>query len=135
MDICSLSMFNISLKERIQNFYLNPYNFVFMHWLSGLIYLYCFLPVLNVFHKVARPGIFWSSETILINYNEFSGFIQVLYYTMYINNWTLTFIYFLFLYLGSCRTKIILSQSKSDCFDHNIWNSYHFFSVDANTNS
>jgi len=82
MDICSLSMFDISVKERIQNFYDSPENFLFLHWLTGVTSLCFFIPIFEVFHIVTRPGLLWFLKN-LIDYEDWYSWPQVLNNTSY----------------------------------------------------
>lgn len=59
LDICSLSMFDATLKDREQSFRLAPGTSMFIHWLVGMVYVYYFASFILLLREVLRPGVLW----------------------------------------------------------------------------
>ncbi|XP_074644624.1 E3 ubiquitin-protein ligase MARCHF6-like isoform X2 [Tubulanus polymorphus] len=59
LDICSLSMFDASLKDREKSFKLAPGTSMFIHWLVGMIYVFYFASFILLLREVIRPGVLW----------------------------------------------------------------------------
>ncbi|KAK6645554.1 hypothetical protein RUM43_001831 [Polyplax serrata] len=66
LDICSLAMFDATLKDRETSFKLAPGTSMFIHWLVGIIYVYYFASFILLLREVLRPGVLW----FLINLND-----------------------------------------------------------------
>lgn len=66
LDICSLSMFDATLKDRETSFKLAPGTSMFIHWLVGMVYVYYFASFILLLREVLRPGIL----RFLINLND-----------------------------------------------------------------
>lgn len=76
LDICSLSMFDTSFKDRLASFRLAPGTSMFIHWLVGMVYVYYFASFVLLLREVVRPGVLWFLRNL--NDPDFSP-IQVLY--------------------------------------------------------
>ncbi|KAK7475538.1 hypothetical protein BaRGS_00033227 [Batillaria attramentaria] len=59
LDICSLSMFEASLKDRKSSFHLAPGTSMFIHWLVGMVYVFYFASFILLLREVLRPGVLW----------------------------------------------------------------------------
>ena len=59
LDVCSLSLFNATLGERVATFEQAPGTSAFIHWLVGMIYVFYFATFVFVLREVLRPGILW----------------------------------------------------------------------------
>ncbi|KAM4595932.1 LOW QUALITY PROTEIN: E3 ubiquitin-protein ligase MARCHF6-like, partial [Polymixia lowei] len=59
LDICSLEMFDASLKDREQSFDSAPSTTVFLHWLVGMVYVFYFASFILLLREVLRPGVLW----------------------------------------------------------------------------
>jgi len=59
LDICSLSMFDATLRDRESSFRLAPGTFMFIHWLVGMVYVYYFASFILLLREVLRPGVLW----------------------------------------------------------------------------
>ncbi|KAK4874497.1 hypothetical protein RN001_013857 [Aquatica leii] len=59
LDICSLAMFDASLKDREVNFKLAPGTSIFIHWLVGMVYVYYFASFVLLLREILRPGVLW----------------------------------------------------------------------------
>lgn len=59
LDICSLAMFDATLKDREQSFRLAPGTSMFIHWLVGMVYVYYFASFILLLREVLRPGVLW----------------------------------------------------------------------------
>lgn len=59
LDICSLSMFDATLKDREASFRLAPGTDLFIHWLVGMVYVYYFASFILLLREVLRPGVLW----------------------------------------------------------------------------
>lgn len=66
LDICSLAMFDASLKDREASFVSAPGTSIFIHWLIGMIYVYYFASFILLLREVLRPGVLW----FLRNFND-----------------------------------------------------------------
>ncbi|EEB18578.1 ssm4 protein, putative [Pediculus humanus corporis] len=66
LDICTLAMFDATLKDRETGFKLAPGTSMFIHWLIGIIYVYYFASFVLLLREVLRPGVLW----FLINLND-----------------------------------------------------------------
>lgn len=58
-DICSLAMFDATLKDRETSFRLAPSTSMFIHWLVGMVYIYHFAAFILLLREVVRPGVLW----------------------------------------------------------------------------
>jgi len=59
LDICSLSLFDASLKDRMQSFQAAPWASVFIHWLIGMVYVFYFASFVILLREILRPGVLW----------------------------------------------------------------------------
>uniref|UniRef100_A0A673B0A1 RING-type E3 ubiquitin transferase n=1 Tax=Sphaeramia orbicularis TaxID=375764 RepID=A0A673B0A1_9TELE len=59
LDICSLEMFNASLRSRGQNLDSAPGTTLFLHWLVGMVYVFYFASFILLLREVLRPGVLW----------------------------------------------------------------------------
>lgn len=59
LDICSLAMFDASLRDRETSFKHAPSTSMFIHWLAGMIYIYYFASFILLLREVLRPGVLW----------------------------------------------------------------------------
>ncbi|XP_071816977.1 E3 ubiquitin-protein ligase MARCHF6-like [Apostichopus japonicus] len=66
IDICSLSLFNISLWDRIRSFHNAPGTAMFLHWLVGMAFVFYFASFIILLREVLRPGVLW----FLRNFND-----------------------------------------------------------------
>uniref|UniRef100_A0A6P7GEV5 E3 ubiquitin-protein ligase MARCHF6 n=2 Tax=Diabrotica virgifera virgifera TaxID=50390 RepID=A0A6P7GEV5_DIAVI len=66
LDICSLAMFDASLKDRENTFNSAPGTSIFIHWLIGMVYVYYFASFVLLLREILRPGVLW----FLRNFND-----------------------------------------------------------------
>ncbi|CAH1107163.1 unnamed protein product [Psylliodes chrysocephalus] len=66
LDICSLAMFDASLKDRENTFRSAPGTSIFIHWLIGMVYVYYFASFILLLREILRPGVLW----FLRNFND-----------------------------------------------------------------
>ncbi|VVC37801.1 Zinc finger, RING-CH-type,Zinc finger, RING/FYVE/PHD-type [Cinara cedri] len=59
LDICSLSMFDASFKDRLTSFRMAPGTSMFIHWLVGMVYVYYFASFVLLLREIVRPGVLW----------------------------------------------------------------------------
>ena len=59
LDICSLSLFDATLKDRLQSFQAAPWASVFIHWLIGMVYVFYFASFVILLREILRPGVLW----------------------------------------------------------------------------
>ncbi|XP_022903950.2 E3 ubiquitin-protein ligase MARCHF6 [Onthophagus taurus] len=59
LDICSLAMFDATLKDRELSFKLAPGTSIFIHWLIGMVYVYYFASFVLLLREILRPGVLW----------------------------------------------------------------------------
>lgn len=59
LDVCSLSLFDASLKDRFMSFQTAPWASIFMHWLVGMVYVFYFASFVILLREVLRPGVLW----------------------------------------------------------------------------
>merc|ERR1712038_905661 len=59
LDICSLSLFDATLKDRFQSFTSAPWASVSIHWLIGMVYVFYFASFVILLREVLRPGVLW----------------------------------------------------------------------------
>jgi len=59
LDICSLSLFDATLKDRVQSFQMAPWASVFIHWLIGMVYVFYFASFVILLREILRPGVLW----------------------------------------------------------------------------
>nr|AQS99344.1 MARCH6 [Ctenopharyngodon idella] len=59
LDICSLEMFDASLKDRELSFESAPGTTMFLHWLVGMVYVFYFASFILLLREVLRPGVLW----------------------------------------------------------------------------
>ncbi|CAG9773166.1 unnamed protein product [Ceutorhynchus assimilis] len=66
LDVCSLNMFEATLKDREQSFRGAPGTSIFLHWLIGMVYVYYFASFILLLREIVRPGVLW----FLRNFND-----------------------------------------------------------------
>merc|ERR1712223_1150197 len=59
LDICSLSLFDATLKNRQSSYHTSPMASIFMHWLVGMAYVFYFASFVILLREVLRPGVLW----------------------------------------------------------------------------
>lgn len=59
LDLCSLSMFDATLKDREASLQAAPWTLLFIHWLVGMVYVYYFASFVLLLREVLRPGVLW----------------------------------------------------------------------------
>ncbi|XP_058054878.1 E3 ubiquitin-protein ligase MARCHF6 isoform X1 [Anopheles bellator] len=59
LDICSLPMFDATLKDRKASFRAAPGTSLFIHWMFGMVYVYYFASFIVLLREVLRPGVLW----------------------------------------------------------------------------
>ncbi|XP_078720049.1 E3 ubiquitin-protein ligase MARCHF6-like [Lampetra fluviatilis] len=59
LDICSLEMFDATLKDREASFQSAPGTTMFLHWLVGMVYVFYFAAFILLLREVLRPGLLW----------------------------------------------------------------------------
>ncbi|MEQ2242595.1 E3 ubiquitin-protein ligase marchf6 [Ilyodon furcidens] len=59
LDVCSLEMFDATLKDREQSFDSAPGTTMFLHWLVGMVYVFYFASFILLLREVLRPGVLW----------------------------------------------------------------------------
>lgn len=59
LDICSLAMFDATLRDRESSFRLAPGTSMFIHWLVGMVYIYYVASFVLLLREVLRPGVLW----------------------------------------------------------------------------
>ncbi|CAH0563508.1 unnamed protein product [Brassicogethes aeneus] len=66
LDICSLAMFDATLKDREASYKTAPGTSIFIHWLIGMVYVYYFASFVLLLREILRPGVLW----FLRNFND-----------------------------------------------------------------
>lgn len=79
LDICSLPMFDASIKDRKTSFRAAPGTSLFIHWMFGMVYVYYFASFIVLLREVIRPGVLWFLRNL--NDPDFSP-IQVVAYLL-----------------------------------------------------
>lgn len=59
LDICSLPVFDATLKDRRLSFRAAPATSLFIHWMFGMVYVYYFASFVVLLREVLRPGVLW----------------------------------------------------------------------------
>lgn len=59
LDICSLPVFDATLKDRKLSFKAAPGTSLFIHWMFGMVYVYYFASFTVLLREVVRPGVLW----------------------------------------------------------------------------
>lgn len=59
LDICSLPVFDATLKDRKASFHAAPGTNLFLHWMYGMIYAYYYVSFILLLREVLRPGVLW----------------------------------------------------------------------------
>lgn len=59
LDLCSLPMFDATLKDRKASFKTAPGTSLFIHWMFGMVYVYYFASFIVLLREVLRPGVLW----------------------------------------------------------------------------
>ncbi|KAL9908267.1 E3 ubiquitin-protein ligase MARCHF6 [Glossina fuscipes fuscipes] len=59
LDICSLPLFDATLKDRKVSFSAAPATSLFVHWMFGMVYVYYFAAFISLLREVLRPGVLW----------------------------------------------------------------------------
>lgn len=66
LDICTLNMFEATIKDREASFRAAPGTSIFLHWLVGMVYVYYFASFILLLREIVRPGVLW----FLRNFND-----------------------------------------------------------------
>lgn len=80
LDICSLPMFDATLKDRQASFRAAPSTSLFIHWMFGMVYVYYFAAFITLLREVLRPGVLWFLRNL--NDPDFSP-IQVSFFLFF----------------------------------------------------
>lgn len=59
LDICSLPVFDATLKDRKMSFKAAPGTSLFIHWMFGMVFVYYFASFIVLMREVLRPGVLW----------------------------------------------------------------------------
>ena len=59
LDICSLAMFDATLRDRESSFRHAPSTSMFIHWIVGMVYIYYFASFILLLREILRPGVLW----------------------------------------------------------------------------
>lgn len=59
LDVCTLSLFNATLKDREASFKTAPSTSMFIHWLVGMLCVFYFASFILLLRKILRPGVLW----------------------------------------------------------------------------
>lgn len=59
LDICSMAMFDVTIKDRETNFRAAPGTSIFIHWLVGMVFVYYFASFVLLLREILRPGVLW----------------------------------------------------------------------------
>ncbi|XP_037929743.1 E3 ubiquitin-protein ligase MARCHF6-like [Teleopsis dalmanni] len=59
LDICSLPLFDASIRDRKASFKAAPGTSLFVHWMFGMVYIYYFAAFISLLREVLRPGVLW----------------------------------------------------------------------------
>ncbi|XP_055371835.1 E3 ubiquitin-protein ligase MARCHF6 [Condylostylus longicornis] len=59
LDICSLPLFDATIKDRKASFRAAPGTSLFIHWMFGMVYVYYFAAFVSLLREVLRPGVLW----------------------------------------------------------------------------
>lgn len=59
LDICSLPVFNATIRDREASFTVAPGTSMFIHWLIGMVFVYYFASLVLMLREVLRPGVLW----------------------------------------------------------------------------
>lgn len=113
LDICSLAMFDATLKDREHSFRVAPGTSMFLHWLVGMVYVYYFASFILLLREVLRPGVLWFLRNL--NDPDFSPIQVSITQTI---SFKLPFFNFSATDLRSCPSLTTLMNS---CSDKNIF--------------
>ncbi|XP_052816419.1 E3 ubiquitin-protein ligase MARCHF6-like isoform X3 [Mya arenaria] len=81
LDICSLSMFDATLKDRKLSFHVAPGTSMFIHWLVGMVYVFYFASFILLLREVLRPGVLWFLRNL--NDPEFNPIQEMIHLPVY----------------------------------------------------
>ncbi|XP_011417611.1 E3 ubiquitin-protein ligase MARCHF6-like isoform X2 [Magallana gigas] len=81
LDICSLSMFDATLKDRKNSFHAAPGTSMFIHWLVGMVYVFYFASFILLLREVLRPGVLWFLRNL--NDPEFNPIQEMIHLPVY----------------------------------------------------
>ncbi|XP_041375877.1 E3 ubiquitin-protein ligase MARCHF6-like [Gigantopelta aegis] len=81
LDICSLAMFDASLKDRKSSFHQAPGTSMFIHWLVGMVYVFYFASFILLLREVLRPGVLWFLRNL--NDPEFNPIQEMIHLPVY----------------------------------------------------
>ncbi|XP_052230850.1 E3 ubiquitin-protein ligase MARCHF6-like isoform X2 [Dreissena polymorpha] len=81
LDICSLSMFDATLKDRKTSFHVAPGTSMFIHWLVGMVYVFYFASFILLLREVLRPGVLWFLRNL--NDPEFNPIQEMIHLPVY----------------------------------------------------
>ncbi|XP_059612690.1 E3 ubiquitin-protein ligase MARCHF6 [Phlebotomus argentipes] len=80
LDICSLPMFDASLKDRKASFKAAPGTSLFIHWMFGMVYVYYFASFIILLREVLRPGVLWFLRNL--NDPDFSPIQEMIHFSI-----------------------------------------------------
>lgn len=81
LDVCSLAMFDATLKDRKNSFNLAPGTSMFVHWLVGMVYVFYFASFILLLREVLRPGVLWFLRNL--NDPEFNPIQEMIHLPVY----------------------------------------------------
>ncbi|TRY61038.1 hypothetical protein TCAL_01440 [Tigriopus californicus] len=59
LDICSLALFDATLKDRQNSYHQSPMTSIFIHWMAGSVFVFYFASFVILIREVVRPGVLW----------------------------------------------------------------------------
>uniref|UniRef100_A0A1B0DNB3 RING-type E3 ubiquitin transferase n=1 Tax=Phlebotomus papatasi TaxID=29031 RepID=A0A1B0DNB3_PHLPP len=80
LDICSLPMFDATLKDRKASFKAAPGTSLFIHWMFGMVYVYYFASFIILLREVLRPGVLWFLRNL--NDPDFSPIQEMIHFSI-----------------------------------------------------
>ncbi|XP_063703166.1 E3 ubiquitin-protein ligase MARCHF6 [Culicoides brevitarsis] len=81
LDICSLPMFDATLKDRKISFRAAPGTSLFIHWMFGMVFIYYFASFIVILREVLRPGVLWFLRNL--NDPDFSPIQEMIHLSIF----------------------------------------------------
>ncbi|XP_047224074.1 E3 ubiquitin-protein ligase MARCHF6-like isoform X2 [Girardinichthys multiradiatus] len=81
LDVCSLEMFDATLKDREQSFDSAPGTTMFLHWFVGMVYVFYFASFILLLREVLRPGVLWFLRNL--NDPDFNAVQEMIHLPIY----------------------------------------------------
>ncbi|KAL4708685.1 hypothetical protein ACJJTC_010630 [Scirpophaga incertulas] len=81
LDLCSLSMFDATLRDREASLEAAPWTLTFIHWLVGMVYVYYFASFILLLREVLRPGVLWFLKNL--NDPDFSPVQEMIHLSLW----------------------------------------------------